>query len=115
LTSAKLTVHRVLHPILISQRDAAGDLLEITASRVSASSRLSPSGILDACADRPLSDAERAEAIEEVLRQALADVRAVVHDGGALTGAAPRSRPTPQHLLARSAQEVSETATSCTG
>ena len=96
LTSANLTVHRVLHPILISQRDAAGELLEITGE--SGLGVESPFTVRESwmhvLIDR-LSDAERAEAIEDVLRQALADVRAVVHDGGALTGAGTTNSSPP--------------------
>ena len=48
-----------------------------------------------------LSDAERAETIEDTLRHSLDYVRAVVGDGGALTGAAATARRrTARHLLA---------------
>ncbi len=112
LTSANLTVHRVLHPILISQRDAAGELVEITGE--SGLGVESPFTVRESwmhvLIDR-LSDAERAEAIEDVLRHALADVRAVVHDGGALTGAAAAVAAELRNTFSpRSAQEVSETA-----
>ena len=58
-----------------------------------------------------LSDAERAEAIEDTLRHALDYVRAVVGDGGALTGAAATAAAELRGTFSpRSAQEVSETA-----
>ena len=58
-----------------------------------------------------LSDAERAEAIEDTLRHALDYVRAVVGDGGALTGAAATAAAELRGTFSpRSAQEVSEAA-----
>ena len=58
-----------------------------------------------------LSDASRAEALEEALRAALADVRAVVGDGGALTGAAASAAAELRATFSpRSSQEVAETA-----
>ena len=58
-----------------------------------------------------LSDAERAETIEDTLRHALDNVRAVVGDGGALTGAAASAAAELRGTFSpRSAQEVSEAA-----
>ena len=58
-----------------------------------------------------LSDAERAEAIEDELRHALDDVRAVVGDAGALTAAAATAAAELRGTFSpRSAQEVSEAA-----
>ncbi len=112
LSGVNLTVHRVLHPILISRRDSAGELLEVTGE--SGLGVESPFTVRESwmhvLIDR-LSDAERAEAVEDVLRQALADVRAVVGDGGALTGAAAAVAAELRNTFSpRSAQELSETA-----
>src|SRR4029077_18015029 len=58
-----------------------------------------------------LSDAERAETIEDTLRHSLDNVRAVVGDSGALTGAAPAAAAELRSTFSpRSAQEVSEAA-----
>ena len=58
-----------------------------------------------------LSDAERAETIEDTLRHSLDTVRAVVGDGGALTGAAATAAAELRGTFSpRSAQEVSEAA-----
>ena len=64
-----------------------------------------------------LSDAERAEAIEDELRQALDYVRAVVGDGGALTAAAATAagRAARHVLPAVGAGGRPRPPTSCTG
>ncbi|HEY7814615.1 MAG TPA: NAD-glutamate dehydrogenase domain-containing protein, partial [Nakamurella sp.] len=112
LSSRGVIVHRVLHPILIACRDAGGDLVTVVdesapAEQAAFSLRESWMHIL---IDR-LSDAQRAEAIEDGLRLALDSVRAVVGDGGALTAtvatAAGELRGT---FSPRSAQEVAEAA-----
>jgi glutamate dehydrogenase len=96
LTINNVTVHRVLHPILISTRDQDGVLQEVTGeSGWSAESSLTfAESWMHILIDR-LSDAERAEAIEDKLRHALDYVRAVVGDAGARPaplpgGAGPR-------------------------
>ncbi|HEY5881644.1 MAG TPA: NAD-glutamate dehydrogenase, partial [Nakamurella sp.] len=112
LTTKNVIVHRVLHPILIACRDGDGDL----ATLVDESARADEAGFnlreswIHILIDR-LSDAERAESIEDSLRLALESVRAVVGDSGALTAtvatAAGELRGT---FSPRSAQEVAEAA-----
>ncbi len=112
LTIQNVTVHRVLHPILISRRGADGALVEVAgeSGRAAESPSTFRESWMHVLIDR-LSDAERAETIEDCLRQALADVRAVVGDGGALTGAAATAAAELRGTFSpRSAQEVSETA-----
>ena len=111
LTEAGATVHRVLHPIVAVRRD--GDrLVEV----IGESKRgIDPAGSvreswIHVLIDR-LSDAERAEELEEILAGALADARAIVQDApallSALTTAARELRWTPSP---RPHDEVSETA-----
>ncbi|MGS0684405.1 NAD-glutamate dehydrogenase [Nakamurella sp. GG22] len=112
LTIKNVTVHRVLHPILISRRGPDGVLQEVAgeSGRAAESASTFRESWMHVLIDR-LSDAERAETIEDSLRQALADVRAVVGDGGALTGAAATAAAELRGTFSpRSAQEVSETA-----
>ncbi len=112
LTTANVVVHRVLHPILIACRDTDGALI----SAVDESARADESGLtlreswMHILIDR-LSDAERAEAIEDSLRLALDSVRAVVGDSGALTAAVATAAGELRGTFSpRSAQEVAETA-----
>ncbi len=112
LTAQNVIVHRVLHPILIACRDADGDLVTVVdesapAEEESFSLRESWMHIL---IDR-LSDAERAESIEDALRHALDSVRAVVGDSGALTAAVATAAADLRGTFSpRSAQEVAEAA-----
>ncbi len=112
LTIRDVTVHRVLHPILISKRAADGTLLEVAgeSGRAPESASTFRESWMHVLIDR-LSDAQRAEAIEDCLRLALDDVRAVVGDSGALTGAAATAAAELRGTFSpRSAQEVSEAA-----
>jgi glutamate dehydrogenase len=89
LTSAGITVHRVLHPILAVRREPDGRLAEVCGESIWGAD---PAGSLreswmHLLVDR-LTDAARAEAIEEELRSALSLVRTVVQDAAALTGTA---------------------------
>ena len=112
LTSRGVVVHRVLHPILIACRDADGALVTVVdeaapAEQEAFSLRESWMHIL---IDR-LSDAQRAEAIEDALRVALDSVRAVVGDSGALTAAVATAAGELRGTFSpRSAQEVAEAA-----
>ena len=112
LAASGLTVHRILHPILAVRRDPQGRLIDVVGEGVQGSE---PPGTLreswmHILVDR-LTDAERAEAVEVLLLDALAEVRAVAQDAAALTGsaaaAATELRSTPS---TRSATEVIETA-----
>ena len=112
LTMQNVTVHRVLHPILLGCRDAGGELLKVAED----SGRAPEHGFnfreswMHILIDR-LSDAERAETIEDALRHALDNVRSVVGDSGALTGAAASVAAELRGTFSpRSAQEVSEAA-----
>jgi glutamate dehydrogenase len=112
LTMQNVTVHRVLHPILLGCRDANGELLTVAED----SGRAPEHGFnfreswMHILIDR-LSDAERAETIEDALRHALDNVRSVVGDSGALTGAAASVAAELRGTFSpRSAQEVSEAA-----
>jgi glutamate dehydrogenase len=112
LTMDNVTVHRVLHPILLSRRDTDGALQDVTDE----SGRVEPGALtlreswMHVLIDR-LSDAERAETIEDSLRNSLDLVRAVVGDAGALTGAAATAAAELRGTFSpRSAQEVSEAA-----
>ena len=97
LTSANVTVHRVLHPILISQRDADGELLEIDRRvRPGAESRVHRPGILDARADRP--------ALRRRARRG--------HRGHAAAGARPTSGPSSA-TVARSPARPPPSRPSC--
>ncbi len=89
LGSSGATVYRVLHPILAVQRDDHGQLQTVAGESVWAAD---PAGTIreswmHVLIDR-VSDAERAEAIEESIRSALSEVRTVVEDTGAMTGLA---------------------------
>ncbi|WP_338093215.1 NAD-glutamate dehydrogenase [Nakamurella flavida] len=112
LASSGLTVHRILHPILSVRRDPRGRLIDVLGEGAHGRE---PGGALreswmHILVDR-LTDAERAEAVEVLLLDALAEVRAVVQDAAALTGSAATAatdlRATPS---VRSATEVIETA-----
>jgi len=112
LTIKGVTVHRVLHPILISKRDPNGELREVAgeSGRAAESAFTFRESWMHVLIDR-LSDAERAETIEDALRHALEYVRAIVGDGGALTGAAATAAAELRGTFSpRSAQEVSEAA-----
>ncbi len=112
LTMQDVTVHRVLHPILIGRRAADGSLLEVAgeSGRAAESASTYRESWMHVLIDR-LSDAQRAETIEDCLRHALDDVRAIVGDGGALTGAAATAAAELRGTFSpRSAQEVSEAA-----
>ncbi len=112
LSMHDLTVHRVLHPILISRRDHDGTLLEVAgeSGRVAESTSTFRESWMHILIDR-LSDAERAENIEDSVRAALQDVRAVAGDGGELTGAAATAAAELRGTFSpRSAQEVAEAA-----
>ncbi|HEY4994262.1 MAG TPA: NAD-glutamate dehydrogenase domain-containing protein, partial [Nakamurella sp.] len=112
LTIQNVTVHRVLHPILISRRDANGSLQEVAgeSGRAPESVFTFRESWMHVLIDR-LSDAERAETIEDTLRHALDDIRAIVGDSGALTGAAATAAADLRGTFSpRSAQEVSEAA-----
>ena len=112
LTTQNVVVHRVLHPILTACRDADGALVAVVDSAAPAEDeafnlRESWMHIL---IDR-LSDAERAEAIEDTLRHALESVRSVVGDSGALTAAVATAAGDLRGTFSpRSAQEVAEAA-----
>jgi len=120
LTMQNVTVHRVLHPILISRRNANGELIDVAGESGRVSEIPEPSSATAAFPLREswmhilidrLSDAERAELIEDTLRHALTFVRSVVGDGGALTGAAATAASELRTTFSpRSAQEVSEAA-----
>ena len=113
LTSAKLTVHRVLHPILISQRDADGELLEITGeSGLGVESPFTVRRILDARADRPpLRRASARRPSRTCCGTRWTTSGPWSRDGGALTGAAAAVAAELRDTFSpRSAQEVSETA-----
>ncbi len=111
LTGAGINVHRVLHPILLARRDADGELQELSDDGARADAMTTQrESWMHVLIDR-LSDASRAESIEETLREALSDVRAVVGDGGALTGAAATAAAELRATFSpRSSQEVAETA-----
>jgi glutamate dehydrogenase len=112
LTIRDVTVHRVLHPILITKRDPNGVLLDVAgeSGRASETATTFRESWMHVLIDR-LSDAERAEAIEDTLRHSLDSIRAVVGDGGALTGAAATAAAELRGTFSpRSAQEVSEAA-----
>ncbi len=110
ITESGVTAHRVLHPILGVRRGNDGELLEVAGeSRRGMDPRdCTAESWVHILIDR-LSDAERAESIEESLHAALESVRAVVTDSAALIGAAAvvaselRSSISP-----RSTQEVAE-------
>ncbi|TKV61255.1 NAD-glutamate dehydrogenase [Nakamurella flava] len=117
-----VAVHRVLHPILTVIRDDEGELSDVVRTTSAGAVRFperavpEPAGHpvreswMHVLVDR-LSDAERAEAIEAALLDALADVRAVVADAAALTGAAAAAAAELRATVSpRSAQEVSEAA-----
>ncbi len=112
LTTQNVIVHRVLHPILIACRDAEGELVSLvdeTARAEEATFSLRESW-MHILIDR-LSDAERAEAIEDSLRLALDSVRAVIGDSGALTAAVATAAGELRGTFSpRSAQEVAEAA-----
>jgi glutamate dehydrogenase len=104
LTSAGITVHRVLHPILAVRRADNGDLVQIYGESVWGAD---PAGTvreswMHLLVDR-LTDAARMEQVEDELRSALQLVRIVVQDTAALTAMARQVaaelrgafRPTP--------------------
>jgi glutamate dehydrogenase len=111
LTTQNVIVHRVLHPILVACRDG-GDLVTLVDESARPDENLLNlrESWMHILIDR-LSDAERAEAIEDSLRLALESVRAVVGDSGALTAAAATAAGELRGTFSpRSAQEVAETA-----
>ena len=112
LTMDDVIVHRVLHPILQSRRDSDGvlqDVMDESARPVEGALTIRESW-MHVLIDR-LSDAERAESIEDRLRRALDLVRSVVGDSGALTGVAATAAAELRSTFSpRSAQEVSEAA-----
>src|ERR1700712_4794683 len=112
LTMQNVTVHKVLHPILLGCRDADGNLQNVQedSGRTPETRFNFVESWMHILIDR-LSDAERAETIEDALRHSLDNVRAVVGDGGALTGAAAAAAAELRGTFSpRSAQEVSEAA-----
>ncbi|MEP6559862.1 MAG: NAD-glutamate dehydrogenase, partial [Nakamurella sp.] len=112
LTMQNVNVHKVLHPILLGCRDADGNLQTVQEDRGrTPETRFNVvESWMHVLIDR-LSDAERAETIEDALRHSLDNVRAVVGDGGALTGAAAAAAAELRGTFSpRSAQEVSEAA-----
>ena len=112
LTMQNVTVHRVLHPIMLGCRDSGGELLKVAedSGRAPEHGFIFRESWMHILIDR-LSDAERAETIEDALRLALDNVRSVVGDGGALTGAAASVAAELRGTFSpRSAQEVSEAA-----
>ena len=94
LTAAGVRVFRVQHPILVVRRADDGLLQDVIGGAHGPWARgLSGAGEgfvreswMHVLIDR-LADAERAEAIEEQVAAALADVRAIVQDSGAMTAA----------------------------
>ena len=124
LTAAGVRVFRVQHPILLVQRDADGELLDVRGGTHTAAGRkLSTTqdcikeSWMHVLIDR-LSDAERAEAIEQRVIDALQDVRAIAEDATAMTSAvgevaaAVRAQPdtTSSPAPGSVAQDRSETA-----
>ncbi|GGM06956.1 NAD-glutamate dehydrogenase [Nakamurella endophytica] len=112
LAASGVTVHRVLHPILSVRRDPGGRLVEVLGeSGHPADPRTAVrESWMHLVVDR-LSDAERAEAIEERMADVLEAVRAVSADAAALLGAAAmvasELRVTPSPLPT---QDVAEAA-----
>ena len=110
ITAAGVTVHRVLHPILAVRRDHDGTLVSVAGEsrRGLDPQDCIPESWVHILIDR-LSDAERAEAIEASLHDALEAVRAVVTDSAALIGAAAVvATELRTSFSPRSTQEVSE-------
>ncbi len=112
LTAHGVTVGRAVHPILAVRRDENGDLSEVLGT---AKRGVEPGGAhreswMHLLIDR-LSDAERAEAIETEIGDALAAVRAVTADSAAITGAAAVAAAELRSSMSpRSIHEVSEAA-----
>ncbi len=93
LSEAGVRVFRVQHPILLVLRDAGGELLDVRGGthtiggrKNSAAQDCIKESWMHVLIDR-LSDAERAEAIEQRIIDALDDVRAIAEDAIAMTAA----------------------------
>ena len=112
LSAAGVTVHRMLHPILAVDRAADGDL--VNAAGGQAHDPTAPGAVLESwmhvLIDRVSGD-DRARLIEDAVRRALSQVRAVVADGAALTGqAASAATELRTAISPGSAQEAAEAA-----
>jgi glutamate dehydrogenase len=90
LAAAGVRVFRVQHPILVVQRDADGVLQDVRGGPHQIARGTNQDCIKESwmhvLIDR-LSDAERAEAIEQRIMDALDDVRAIARDGAAMMSA----------------------------
>ncbi|MEP6980647.1 MAG: NAD-glutamate dehydrogenase domain-containing protein, partial [Nakamurella sp.] len=114
LAAAGAVVHRVLHPILDVRRDASGRLVEVLGSASRGGGHRSRDVISESwmhlLIDR-ITDAERAERIENEVTAVLGQVRDVVEDSADLAALARDTaidiRREPPH---RPAQEIIETA-----